>query len=123
MLWVLYRQTYFMGGFHRYLIGIRSVSDRYFIGIVSVWVVSLRFIGMSLVFNRYSIGVNHARVSCGACQGRQAGHESADRVDPSCPFLFPRKDWSAHFRYPRSCLRKIQHDRYLIGVVSVCYGY
>ena len=71
MLWVLYRHTYFMGGFHRYLIGIRSVSDRYFIGIVSVWVVSLPFIGMSLVFNRYSIGVNHARVSCGACQGRQ----------------------------------------------------
>jgi hypothetical protein len=95
MLWVLYRQTYFMGGFHRYLIGIRSVSDRYFIGIVSVWVVSLRFIGMSLVFNRYSIGVNHARVSCGACQGRQAKNL---QTDPSYPFLFPRKDWDVYCR-------------------------
>jgi hypothetical protein len=65
MLWVLCRPTYSMGGFHRNLTGIRSVSDRYFIGILSVWVVSLCFIGMSLVFNRYSIGVNHARVSCG----------------------------------------------------------
>jgi hypothetical protein len=36
---------------------------------------------------------------------RSEGHESANRVDPSCPFLFPRKDWSVHFRYHRSCLR------------------
>jgi hypothetical protein len=27
-----------------------------------------------------------------------ADNESADRVDPSGPFLFPRKDWSVHFR-------------------------
>jgi hypothetical protein len=106
----------------RVFIGIWSVSDRYLIVILLVlyrygcflcvsWACHWYFIGILSVLTMLGFPVVHVKVDrpwiCR--QGRPLFSLSEEGL--VCALSLP------------SVLLEIQHDRYLIGVVSVCYGY